>query len=75
MSLKGITKNNQNGFLTIYDLKGRVIRKWNIVDLAKHNFSWIWDRTDEIGNPISKGFYVISVRNSFFTLNTKLCIK
>lgn len=75
MNLRGISENHNDGFITIYDLKGRIIRQWNIADLAKQNFSWIWDRTDKLGNPVSKGFYIISVRNSFFTMNIKLFVK
>jgi Ca-activated chloride channel family protein len=75
MKLHGIPSIHVNGFITIYDLKGRVIMKWSIAQLAKNNFRWTWNKTDKTGKLITRGFYILSVKNSFFKMSKKLQIK
>ncbi len=75
MTLRGIPKTHTNGYVNIYDLKGRLIMRWSIAELAKKNFNWSWNMTDLYGNAIAKGFYVLSVQNSFFKTSKRLLIK
>lgn len=74
-SLQGIPSNRIDGVVNIYDLKGRIIMQWQITDLAQKNFDWSWKLTDMYGQRIAKGFYVLSVQNSFFKMNKRLLIK
>ena len=75
LSLTNIPQNHINGYVTIYDLKGRVIMQWRISELAQQNFTWTWNMKDMYGSPIAKGFYVLSVQNSFFKLSKRIIIK
>ncbi len=75
LNLQGIPETHVNGFVTIYDLKGREIMRWSIAELAEKNFNWSWNMTDRFGNMCAKGFYVLSVKNSFFKINKRIVIK
>ncbi len=75
LNLQGIPEAHVNGFVTIYDLKGREIMRWSIAELAEKNFNWSWNMTDRFGHLCAKGFYVLSVKNSFFKVNKRILIK
>ncbi len=75
LSLTNVPQNHINGYVTIFDLKGRIVMRWRIADLAKQNFNWTWNMNDLSGSPIAKGFYVLCVRNSFFKINKRIIIK
>jgi len=73
--LNNIPQDHINGYVTIFDLKGRMVMRWKIADLAKQNFTWTWDMKDQSGCTIAKGFYVLRVQNSFFMMNKRIIIK
>ena len=75
MKLQGIPSIHTNGFITVYDLMGRIVIKWSIAQLAKNNFKWAWNKTDKSGKLITRGFYILSVQNSFFKISKKFLIK
>ena len=75
LSLNNIPQGHVNGYVTIFDLKGRMVMRWRIADLAKQNFTWTWNMKDHSGCPIAKGFYVLRVQNSFFKMNKRIIIK
>lgn len=74
-ALQGIPANHVDGLVCIYDLKGRLVMQWRIADLAAANFTWTWNMKDLYGNRIARGFYVLSVRNSFLKMNKRLVMK
>ena len=73
--MNNIPQGHVNGYVTIFDLKGRIVMRWRIADLARQNFNWTWNMKDLSGNPIAKGFYVLCVQNSFFKMNKRIIIK
>ena len=59
-----------NGSLSVFNLKGQMIKKWDLVNLSKGENSIIWDGKDSNSNSVPSGIYFYQLRTSD-TVQTK----
>ncbi|MDD3049940.1 MAG: T9SS type A sorting domain-containing protein [Candidatus Cloacimonetes bacterium] len=59
-----------DGSLSVFNLKGQMIKKWDLVNLSKGENSIIWDGKDNHSNSVPSGIYFYQLRTSD-TVQTK----
>lgn len=56
-------------FIKVYDIVGREVRTFDKVDFVSGINSFVWDLTDDNGNKIEKGIYILSISTNSFRQN------
>ena len=56
----------ENTFIKVYDTVGREVRTFDKVDFVSGINSFVWDLTDDNGNKIEKGIYILSISTNSF---------
>lgn len=61
------------GSLKIYDITGKLVKQWNYPTIQPSNHI-TWDGTDEVGNKVSVGVYVVRLESDGFTATEKITV-
>jgi len=59
IEIKGKKQSLQNGFLKIFDIHGRRIKRWRLPGQDEINFQIYWDGKNEHGHNVASGIYLL----------------
>jgi len=60
--------------LNVYDVGGRLVRKFEQVSVINHRISIVWDGTDQIGRFVGSGLYVLLLKVDDAVFSKKLLL-
>jgi Ca-activated chloride channel family protein len=75
LRLTGMNPATTRGWVGIYDVRGRLVYRWNLNRLASSEYRWTWNMTDLQGRRIAPGNYVIVVRTNVLKTARPLALR
>lgn len=60
--------------LVVYDITGRVVKTIFSGELNQGEHIYRWDATDNVGNPVASGFYLVRLRTDKFYKSIKMIL-
>lgn len=60
--------------ISIYNLKGQLVRKINSAEIVKGNTSFIWNGLADDGKPVAQGIYFCRIKSQNYLLTKKLIV-
>lgn len=58
--------------LTVYDITGRIVKEWHFIDHEAGRHEILWNGTNQLGQSISTGVYILRMKTDGFTDTRKM---
>jgi hypothetical protein len=65
---------NENAIISIFDIKGKLVRRFYFNSLKPGYYNIIWNATDNIGKKCTDGFYIFKINMKHFTKSMKMLL-
>ncbi|MBN1540547.1 T9SS type A sorting domain-containing protein, partial [candidate division KSB1 bacterium] len=65
---------SENGVLSLYDIRGRLVRQWNLSPDLDGSCQIIWDGCDDTGAVVSSGLYFVEFKGKHIKQHLKILL-